>query len=130
MRTITLNPFSVKASSGSQYTHVSLVPDAHSTPSQQVFTQPPIFISIGGQLSEKRWLTHPIVVKIEDDDGEFVVSELKYHVHGEGSTIPEAITAFKRIFSGYLDILLEEEDNLSSYMNEQLEYLRSAIRSE
>src|SRR5439155_19893790 len=102
----------------------------HTTQSQQAFTQPPIFISIGGHLSQGRRLTHPIVVKIEDDDGEFVVSELKYHMHGEGATIQEAIGAFKRIFSGYLDILLEEENNLSSYMYQQLEYLRSAIRSE
>jgi hypothetical protein len=129
MSTITLNPSSVKASSTSQYTHVSLNPDAH-TPSQQSVTQPPLFISIGGQLPEGRRLIHPIIVKIEDDDGEFVVSELKYHIHGEGSTILEAIDAFKRIFSGYLYILLEEENNLSSYMYEQLEYLRSAIRTE
>ena len=59
-----------------------------------------------------------------------MVSELKYHMHGEGATEPEAIEAFKRIFSGYLDLLLEEEDNLSDYMHEQLEYLRSAIRTE
>jgi len=96
---------------------------------QQSFTQSPLFISIEGQLPEGRRLTHPIIVKIEDDDGEFVVSEPKYHIHGEGSTIPEAIDAFKRIFSGYLDILSEEENNLSSYMYEQLEYLRSAIRT-
>jgi hypothetical protein len=129
MSTITLNPSSVKASSTSQYTRVSLNPDAH-TPSQQSVTQPQLFISIGGQLPEGRRLTHPIIVKIEDDDGEFVVSELKYHIHGEGSTIPKAIDAFKRIFSGYLDILSEEENNLSSFMYEQLEYLRSAIRTE
>ncbi len=78
-------------------------------------------------MPEERWFTHPIIVKIEDDDGEFVVSELKYHIHGEGPTIPEAIEAFKRVFSEYLDMLSEEEDNLSSYMYEQLEYLRSAI---
>lgn len=129
MSTITLNPSSVKASSTSQYTRISLNPDAH-TPTQQIVTQPPIFISVGGQLPGGRWLSHPIIVKIEDDDGEFVVSELKYHMHGEGSTILEAIEAFKRIFSGYLDILSEEENNLSSYMYEQLEYLRSAIRTE
>jgi hypothetical protein len=70
--------------------------------------------------------TYPIIV----DDGEYVVTELKYHMHGEGSTIPEAIEAFRRIFLGYLDILSEEEDNLSSYLYEQLEYLRSAIRTE
>jgi hypothetical protein len=122
MSTITLNPSSVKASSTSQYARISLNPDAH--------TPPPIFISVGGQLPGGRWLSHPIIVKIEDDYGEFVVSELKYHMHGEGSTIAEAIEAFKRIFSGYLDILSEEENNLSSYMYEQLEYLRSAIRTE
>ena len=48
----------------------------------------------------------------------------------EAPTLPEAIEAFKRIFSGYLDILSEEENNLSAYMHEQLEYLRSAIRIE
>lgn len=81
-------------------------------------------------MEQRRRLSHPIIVKIEDDDGEFVVSELKYHIHGVGPTIQEAIEAFKRIFSGYLDILSEEEDNLSPYMYEQLEYLRSAIRVE
>ena len=93
-------------------------------------TRPAIFITIAGSLPGRRWLTYPIVVKIEDDDGECVVTELKYHMHGEGSTIPEAIEAFRRIYSGYLDLLSEEEDNLSSYLYEQLEYLRSAIRTE
>src|SRR5947199_8913321 len=128
MSIITLNPSAVKASSTSEYTRVSLNPDAH-TPAQQTVTQPAIFISIEGRLPDGRWLSHPVIVKIEDD-GEFVVSEPKYYIHGEGPTIPEAIEAFKRIFSGYLDILSEEEDNLSSYMFEQLEYLRSAIRIE
>jgi hypothetical protein len=41
---------------------------------------------------------------------------------------PEAIQAFKRIFSGYLDVLSEEEGNLSEYMHEQLQYLRSTTR--
>ena len=91
-------------------------------------TRPTIFLSIAGSLLGRRWLTYPIIVKIEDDDGEYVVTELKYHMHGEGSTIPEAIEAFRRIFSGYLDILSEEEDNLSSYLHEQLEYLRNAIQ--
>ncbi len=129
MNTITLNPASVKASSTSQYTRILINPDAHTT-TQQTVIQPPFFISVGGQLPGGRWLSHPIIVKIEGDDGEFVISELKYHMHGEGSTLPDAIEAFKRIFSGYLDILLEEENNLSSYLYEQLKYLRLAIRPE
>ena len=128
MSFITLNP-SMRASSTSQYTRVSFKPDAR-TLFEQSITRPTNFLSIAGSLPGRRWLTYPIVVKIEDDDGEYVVTELKYHMHGEGSTIPEAIEAFRRIFSGYLDILSEEEDNLSSYLHEQLEYLRSAIRIE
>ncbi len=127
MSIITLNP-SMRASSTSQYTHVSVKPDPR-TSFEQSITRPTIFVSITGPLPGGRWLTYPIVVKIEDDEGEFVITELKYHMHGEGSTIPEAIEAFRRIFSGYLDILSEEEDNLSSYLHEQLEYLRSAIRT-
>lgn len=128
MSFITLNP-SMRASSTSQYTRVSFKPDAR-TLFEQSITRPTNFLSIAGSLPGRRWLTYPIVVKIKDDDGEYVVTELKYRMHGEGSTIPEAIEAFRRIFSGYLDILSEEEDNLSSYLHEQLEYLRSAIRTE
>jgi hypothetical protein len=128
MSIITLNP-SIRASSTSQYTRVSFKPDAR-TLFEQSITRPTIFLSIAGSLPGRRWLAYPIVVKIEDDDGEYVVTELKYHMHGEGSTIQEAIEAFRRIFSGYLDIFSEEEDNLSSYLHEQLEYLRSAIRTE
>ncbi len=128
MGIITLNPYT-RASSTSQYTRVSFKPDAR-TFFEQSIIRPAIFLTIAGSLPGRRWFTYPIVVKIEDDDGEYVVTELKYHMHGEGSTIPEAIEAFRRIFSGYLDLLSEEEDNLSSYLYEQLEYLRSAIRIE
>jgi len=128
MSIITLNP-SIRASSTSQYTRVSFKPDAI-TLFEQSITRPAIFLTIAGSLPGRRWFTHPIVVKVEDDDGEYVVTELKYHMHGEGSTISEAIEAFRRIFSGYLDLLSEEDDNLSSYLYEQLEYLRSAIRTE
>ena len=82
-----------------------------------------------GPLPYGRWLTNPIVVLIEDDDGEFVVSELKFYMHASGSTIAEAIEAFKRIFSGYLDVLSSEEDTLGVYLRKQLEYLQSIIRT-
>ncbi len=35
--------------------------------------------------------------------------------------------AFKRIFSGYLDILSSDEETLSPYLRDQLERLRSPI---
>lgn len=94
---------------------------------QSSLTSLPVFVSLTGSLPGDKQFLHPITIKIEDDDDEFVVSEPRYHIHGEGSTIPEAIEAFKRIFSGYLDVLIEEEGNLSDYMHEQLDYLRSMI---
>jgi hypothetical protein len=97
---------------------------------QQPLIQSPTFVTLTGSLSAGRYLSKPLTVKIESDDGEFLVSELKYYIHGEGTTVPEAISTFKRIFSGYLDVLSEEEGNLSSYMYEQLEYLRTMIRIE
>jgi hypothetical protein len=87
-------------------------------------------LRIDWHFPEGRRLVHPIVVKLEEDDGEFIVSEPTYHIHGTGTTRKDAIEAFKRIFSGYLDILSDEEENLSSYMYGQLEYLRSVIRTE
>jgi len=129
MNAIMLNLSSVKTSSTDQYAHISLMPTAH-TSGRESDSPSPAFITLAGFLTKGRWLTHPIVVKIETDDDEFVVSELKYYIHGEGPTLSEATEAFKRIFSGYLDILSEEENNLSPYLREQLEYLRSAIRME
>lgn len=129
MTIITLNPSYMEASNTGQYAYISLKANAY-TSNPQSITQSAIFIPLSGSLSEKRWLSYPIIVKIEDDCDEFIVSELKYHIHGVGPTIPAAIEAFKRIFSGYLDILSEEKDNLSAYMYEQLKYLRSAIRIE
>ena len=121
MPVVTLNP-NVKPSTG-QYSYVSSTPAASSPIGPHIFF-------IEGPLPEGRRLTHPIVVKLEEDDGEFIVSEPRYHIHGTGMTKKDAIEAFKRIFSGYLDILSEEEENLSSYMYGQLEYLRSVIRTE
>jgi len=93
-----------------------------------------IFIPIDGPLCEGRELAYPIMVKIEEEDREegedreFLVSEPKYHIHGVGSTIQEAIDDFKYIFSEYFDTLSEEEERLSPYMYGQLAYLRSVIR--
>jgi hypothetical protein len=99
-----------------------------SFPMQQPFHESSIFTVLTGPLPGGRHLSKPITVKIEEGDGEYITGELKYYIHGEGSTIPQSIEAFKRIFSRYLDILSEEEANLSPYMHEQLEYLRSVIR--
>jgi hypothetical protein len=125
MGTVTLNP-NVKPSSTGQYSHILPTPAASSPIG-------PSFVFIEGPLPEGRWLT-PILVKIveedreEGEDREFLVTETKYYMHGVGKTVPDAIGAFKRILSQYLDGLTKREDRLSPQMYEQLEYLRSVIR--
>jgi hypothetical protein len=91
---------------------------------------PPKIITIEGTLPGGRWLTRPITIVIEYDDGEFVVSEPEFHMHASASTEREAISAFRRIFSGYLDVLAAREKTLGPQLRDQLDYLRSAIASE
>ncbi|HWS83975.1 MAG TPA: hypothetical protein VN207_06920 [Ktedonobacteraceae bacterium] len=92
-----------------------------------------VLIPLIGALPGGRELARPIVVRIveedceEGEDREFLVTEPEYHIHAVGATMPEALEAFRRIFSGYLDGLTEREERLSPYMRGQLEYLRSVI---
>jgi len=50
-------------------------------------------------------------------------------MHASAPTEAEAIAAFRRIFSGYLDILASQEETLGARMREQLQYLRSTIKT-
>lgn len=84
---------------------------------------------IDGFLSDGRCLAHPLQVLVERDDGEVVVSEPRFHIHASAPTEAEAIEAFRRIFSGYLDLLSSREEMLSAHLRDQLDYLRSMIRT-
>lgn len=83
--------------------------------------------TIEGALPNRRQLARPIIIMIEYDDGEFIVSESKFHMHASASTQHEAIEAFRRIFSGYLDVLASREERLGPQLSDQLNYLRSVI---
>lgn len=91
---------------------------------------PPQITSIEGTLLDGRQLARPIVVVIEYDDGEFVVSEPEFHMHASASTKGGALNAFRRIFSGYLDVLTSREKRLGPQLRDQLNYLRSVIVEE
>jgi hypothetical protein len=95
---------------------------------QEEQSSTPIFITIDGALPNGRWLTHPLTVLIEYDDEEVVVSEPHFHIHASAATEAEAIAAFRRVFSGYLDVLASQEESLGAHLRDQLQYLRSAIR--
>jgi hypothetical protein len=87
----------------------------------------PHLVAISGPLPGGRRFAGQFNVLIDHDDGEVVVSEPRFHIHASGSTVTEALTAFRRVFSGYLDVLSSEEKDLDSYMLEQLQYLRANI---
>lgn len=82
---------------------------------------------IDGALPYGRRLTRPIRILIEDDDGELIVSEPVFHMHAGGPTESEAIEAFKRILSGYIDVLESREDALAEALRDQLDYLHSSV---
>jgi hypothetical protein len=67
------------------------------------------------------------MVAIGYDEEEVVVSEPHFHIHASASTEAEALASFRRIFSGFLDVLSSREEQLDSYLCEQLAYLRSYI---
>lgn len=89
----------------------------------------PVFRTIIGALPGGRWLIHPLTVLIEYYDDEVVVSEPRFHMHASAPTEEEALAAFRRIFSGYLDVLTKREKTLVPPLLDQLNYLRSVIAS-
>jgi hypothetical protein len=66
-------------------------------------------------------------VLVEDDDGEVLVSEPHFNMHAGGPTEEAAVEAFKRILSGYVDVLEAREGTLGGAAQDQLAYLRSVI---
>ncbi|MBV8695867.1 MAG: hypothetical protein JO125_07605 [Chloroflexi bacterium] len=93
-------------------------------------SRPALLYTMSGGLPGGRRLTHPIVVEIDYDDDEVIVSEPCFHMHASGPTRVEALAAFRRIFSGYLDLLAQRESTLGPPLRDQLQYLRSVIASE
>ena len=109
--------------------NIRILADASST-FQQFRPHLTTITSIEGPLPGRRRLVRPITIVIEFDDEEVVVSEPVFHMHASASTEEEALAAFRRIFSGYLDVLASRENRLDQYLHEQLTYLRSSITSE
>jgi hypothetical protein len=123
MSTVTIK----RAFSNGQYTYISFMPSV-STSYHPPIASNPIFITIDGALPGERWLTHPLVVQVEYDDGEILVSEPHFYMHASAPTISEAIAEFKRVLSDELEILTSDEKRLGPRLQAQLQYLRTAIR--
>ena len=118
----------VGTSSSSRDVFVHFTPAVAST-NRPLTSFPPTVYTVDGPLPGGRYLAHPLAVLVEEDEGEFLASELHYYIHAPGSTVLEAIASFKRVLSGYLDDLASDEDRLSEYLHKQLQYLRSVIKS-
>ena len=82
---------------------------------------------IDGSLPYGRRLRGPMVVVLEDDGEEVLVSEPLFNMHAGGPTEKKAIKAFRRILSGYIDVLERRESKLGPAPKAQLAYLRSLI---
>jgi hypothetical protein len=128
MDTIAVNA-NAKASSAAPEIRFSGLPNATMV-SEQSILPPLTSLKITGTLPGGRRLAYPLYVMIAHDGGEVVVSEPRFHMHASAPTTTEALVAFRRIFSGYLDILASREGRLDPYLREQLDYLRSYILTE
>ncbi len=117
-----------RASRAYQYIHISAMPDAR-TLYRLPIPPSPTFQIITGSLPGGRRLTRPLTVMIEYDDEEVVVSEPRFHMHASAPTEAEALNAFRRILSGYLESLTRREKTLGPPLQDQLNYLRSIITS-
>ena len=89
----------------------------------------PTFITIDGPLDEGKRLARPLTVQIGHDGEEILISEPYFYIHASASTLPQAISEFKRILAEELDLLAEDEQELGSRLRAQLQYLRSIIRT-
>ena len=116
------------AFSNTQYTRVSFLPNG-ATPYHPPIASAPIFITIDGILPGGKRFAHPLVVQIEDDNGEILVSEPRFYIHASAFTIQDAILEFKRVLIDELEALTADEEKLSPRLRAQLHYLRTIIRA-
>ena len=121
---------SLTAKTGDEFFNsVRVLADTSST-FQELIQHPTIITNIEGPLPGGRRLVRPITIVIEFDNEEVVVSERCFHIHASAPTEAEALNAFRRILSGYLDSLTRREKTLGQPLLEQLNYLRSIITLE
>ena len=125
MATIAVNTNKTASSVGA-YVSISIKPDL------RAFDQFPISTStmtrtLAGSLPGGKQLMRPILIVIEYDEEEVVVSEPLFHMHASAPTEIEALDAFRRMISGYLDVLARREKTLGPPLLDQLNYLRSII---
>jgi hypothetical protein len=120
-----LNTFTLSTRTAKTNASVRLVGFAQTNPYDPIKVR-----TLFGPLSQSRQLACPlsVVVEYDDETEEYIVSEPRFHIHASASTEAEAIASFRRVFSGYLDVLAAQEEKLAPHLREQLQYLRSYIR--
>src|SRR5579859_7218982 len=98
MDTFKVNAKASTSSATSASLHFSLMPNAKLAyePIIPALTS----LKITGPLPGGRHLSRPLEVVIEYDGDEVIISESQFHIHSSAPTRPEALAAFRRIFSG------------------------------
>ncbi len=118
-----------KAFSNNAYISIPSTPSIRTSYSPSIIPTL-VFTTISGPLPGGKQLVHPLVVQIQNNDEEVLISELNFYIHASGHTISEALAEFKRVLSEELDELIRDESHLGSRLQKQLQYLRSIIKME
>lgn len=100
-------------SQGSHYGHIS-------------FHMQPYMRMVEGPLRGNRYL-RSTAVWILLDEGQYIVTEPRYHMHAVGATVDEALDDFLSVIADEFDIVLEERGPLSPRLQSQRSYLQSVV---
>ena len=57
------------------------------------------------------------------------MSDPLFHIHAVGTTLTQALVAFKRVLAEELDELTDDENELGPRLQMELQYLRTLIRT-
>lgn len=90
--------------------------------------QLPTYMTLEGSLPGGRWLSTPLRVKVEEDEGEILVSEPDFFIHASGATVPEAVAEFRRVLVEEMELLTADEAKLSQRLKAELRYLLNHIK--
>jgi hypothetical protein len=100
-------------------------PQNMNLPSVLSYSSSSTLTTVDGLLPNGKKLVGPLVVHIEKDDGEVLVSEPRFSMHASAPTLSEAIAEFKRILADELEELTRDEEQLGPRLQAQLQYLRT-----
>jgi hypothetical protein len=85
-------------------------------------------VSMRNFRSDRLELTEPLMVTLEEIDGQYLATSYDTGQYGHGFSPDSALQHLCSVVEEYYDLLLEDEGHLSPRLESHLRYLRSILR--